>query len=75
MTKRERPDGTDNKPLKLELDLELALQALESIVNLCKYNGDFRNGNTHLGLDEGEVLAGNIIDQAEATIVRIRPVS
>lgn len=42
--------------------------ALKDILDLCLSLGDFKNGVTHNGIDEGEVYAGRIFDKASAAL-------
>lgn len=43
-------------------------KALEDLLDLCLKAGDFKNGVTHQGIDEGEVFASGIFDQAQAAL-------
>ena len=45
--------------------------ALESMVGMCENAGDFRNGNVCQGVDEGEVMAGRVIDEAKAVLKEV----
>ena len=44
------------------------VKAAESLLGLCINCGDFRNGNTAYGIDEGEVGAGKIIAKLEQAL-------
>ena len=41
---------------------------VQSLLDLCMYAGDFRNGNVHSGIDEGNVIAQRVIDKALMTL-------
>lgn len=43
-------------------------EALKELFDLCLTVGDFKNGVTHQGIDEGEVFAGGIFDKAKAAL-------
>jgi hypothetical protein len=41
---------------------------LNSIINMCENVGDFSNGNTYQGIDEGNVMAQRMIDAAKEVL-------
>ena len=49
-------------------------EALASLLDLCETLGDFKNGVTHNGIDEGEVYASGIFDQARKALALPVPV-
>lgn len=38
-------------------------EGVKALLYLCKEAADFRNANTHQGIDEGEVVAGQMIQR------------
>lgn len=42
--------------------------ALANMLDLCTTMGNFKNGVTHQGIDEGEVWASGVFDQAYAAL-------
>jgi hypothetical protein len=42
--------------------------ALANMLDLCTTMGDFKNGVSHQGIDEGEVYASGAFDQAYAAL-------
>lgn len=53
----------ENKCVSLEWKLKELVEECENIIGVLEHNGDFKNGVTHDGLDEGEVLFGICLQQ------------
>lgn len=53
-------------------DLSKAIGLIENLVALCIHAGDFSNGNIHNGVDEGRVMASNIIYEIERKAKELR---
>lgn len=53
---------------KLTAENESLRAALSELLNLCFTMGDFKNGVSHQGIDEGEVFASGVFDNAQAAL-------
>lgn len=54
--------------VSLRAQLATARKALEDMLEFCQTQGDFKNGVTHNGIDEGEVWASGVFDNASAAL-------
>lgn len=48
--------------------MERMRKALEALIGLCENGADFRNGNMCQGIDEGNVMADRVIEEARAVL-------
>jgi hypothetical protein len=53
---------------KLQAENARLREALELVIGLCEYCGDFSNGTTCGGYDEGQVLANRTIAEAKKAL-------
>lgn len=60
------------KEVSRRLDNHDALvKALTELLDICESLGDFKNGVVHNCIDEGEVYAGQLIDQARDALTLV----
>ena len=56
---------------KLRLNEKILINELKELISLCENAGDFSNGNTFSGMDEGIVNAGMIVANSRNAINKI----
>lgn len=63
-----KPDFFKDAGTAILTDNQRMREALRSLIALCEYGADFRNGNVCQGIDEGNIMADRIIAEAKAAL-------
>jgi len=48
--------------------------ALELLTGMCESVGNFSNGVTHQGMDQGDIMAGQVIDRARELLDKVKQI-